>query len=112
MRSFFKIFFASLLAVTVFSIIVFFFLLSFVGRLASKNELKVEAQSVLVLDLNQHYAEQLRDVLSLYLVGRIRMYRDFMMWCGSCKEQRLIRIFPGYISRQTITQTVLPPVKK
>jgi protease IV len=70
MRSFFKIFFASLLAVTVFSIIVFFFILSFVGRLASKNELKVEAQSVLVLDLSQHYAEQLRDVPFAVLSGQ------------------------------------------
>jgi protease-4 len=70
MRSFFKIFFASLLAVTVFSIIVFFFILSFVGRLASKNELKVEAQSVLVLDLNQHYAEQLREMPFSVLSGQ------------------------------------------
>jgi protease IV len=70
MRSFFKIFFASLLAVTVFSLIVFFFLLSFVGRLASKNELKVAPQSVLVLDLGQHYAEQLRDVPFSVLSGQ------------------------------------------
>jgi protease-4 len=62
MRSFFKIFFASLLALVIFTIIVFFFIVSFLGKLASKNELKVEAQSVLVLDLGQHYAEQLRDV--------------------------------------------------
>lgn len=62
MRSFFKIFFASLLALVIFTIIVFFFIVSFLGKLASKNELKIEAQSVLVLDLGQHYAEQLRDV--------------------------------------------------
>src|SRR6185503_18057301 len=69
MRSFFKVFFASLLALVIFTIIVFFFTLTFIGRLASKNEVKVEPNSVLVLDLGQHYAEQLKDVPFAILSG-------------------------------------------
>lgn len=61
MRSFFKIFFASLLALTVFTLLVFFFLVVFIGGLASKETPKVLPKSVLVLDLGQHYAEQLQE---------------------------------------------------
>lgn len=61
MRSFFKTFLASLLAVAVFSLLVFFLLMAFIGGLAAKDVPRVRAKSVLVLDLGQHYAEQLQE---------------------------------------------------
>lgn len=65
MRSFFKIFFASLLALIIFTVIVVFFLISLVGGLASKKAPLVEAKSVLVVNLAQHYKEQSQeDVLA------------------------------------------------
>jgi protease IV len=57
MRSFFKSFFAALLALVVFSVLMFFFFVAVVGGLASKNAPKVRSESVLVLDLGQHFAE-------------------------------------------------------
>ena len=61
MRSFFKIFFASLLALTIFSLLVFFIFVAFIGAVASKEKPRIEAKSVLVLDLGQHFAEQLKE---------------------------------------------------
>jgi len=61
MRSFFKIFFASLLALIIFSLLVFFFFVAIIGGLASKEKPRVAAKSVLVLDLAQHFAEQLKE---------------------------------------------------
>lgn len=61
MKSFFKIFFASLLALIVFTLIIFFFVVGWIGGVASKNAPKVDPQSVLVIDLGQHYAEQEQD---------------------------------------------------
>jgi protease-4 len=61
MRSFFKTFFAALLAVAIFTLIVFFFVVGYIGGLASKEIPKVESNSVLVLDLGQHFAEQLKE---------------------------------------------------
>jgi protease-4 len=58
MRSFFKIFFASLLSLVVFTVLVFFFIVSFVGGLASKDKPDITAKSVLLLNLGQHYKEQ------------------------------------------------------
>jgi len=66
MRSFFKIFFASIVALIVFTLIVVFFLVGWIGGLASKNVPVVEAKSVLVLNLGQHYNEQVQqDPLSV-----------------------------------------------
>jgi protease IV len=61
MGSFFKIFFASLLALIIFTIIGVFFLVSMVGGLASKKTPVIEAKSVLVLNLAQHYKEQAQE---------------------------------------------------
>lgn len=61
MRSFFKTFFASLLALIVFSLIVLFFMVVFVGGLTSKDTPRIRSQSVLVLDLGQHYKEQMQE---------------------------------------------------
>ncbi len=66
MRSFFKTFFASLLALVVFVLLVFFFVVVYVGGIASKDKPKVYAKSVLVLDLGQQFAEQMKEnVLSI-----------------------------------------------
>lgn len=61
MPGFLKTFLASLLAMVVFSLLVFFLLIGFVGGLASRDKPRVKAQSVLVLDLGQHYAGQLKE---------------------------------------------------
>jgi protease IV len=58
MRSFFKIFFASFLAIIVFVLIAFFLVVGTIGGLASKNKPRVEDKSVLVLDLSNEYKEQ------------------------------------------------------
>jgi protease IV len=58
MRSFFKMFFASLLSILVFSLIVVFILLALVSRLTSKEKPEVAAKSVLVLDLGKHFFER------------------------------------------------------
>lgn len=60
MRSFLKIFFASLLALLVFTILAFFFFVSYLGGLAAKEMPKVADNSVLVLDLSQHFKEQVQ----------------------------------------------------
>ncbi len=61
MRSFFKTFFAALLALVIFTLLVFFFFAAFIGGLTSKEKPRVESNSVLVLDLEQHFAEQLKE---------------------------------------------------
>jgi protease IV len=58
MRSFFKIFFASFLAIIVFSLIAFFLLVGTVTGLASKNKTVVNEKTVLVLDLSHELKEQ------------------------------------------------------
>ena len=58
MRSFFKIFFASLLALVVFSVIAFFLAVGMVSALASKEKPRVADKSVLMLNLNQHFSEK------------------------------------------------------
>jgi protease-4 len=60
MGSFFKSFFASLLALLIFSLLAFFFFVAVIGGLASKDKPRVGAKAVLVLDLGQHFAEQLK----------------------------------------------------
>lgn len=60
MGSFFKSFFAALLALLVFTVLLFFFLIAYIGGVASKKMPKVESNSVLVIDLGEHFAEQLK----------------------------------------------------
>ena len=60
MRNFFKIFFASLLALVVFTLLAVFFLVSMIGGIASKDKPRVATKSVIVLDLGQHYQEQVK----------------------------------------------------
>jgi protease-4 len=58
MRNFFKMFGACLLALVIFSVMVFFFMIGYIGGLAYKNVPGVKAKSVLVLDLSKPYMEQ------------------------------------------------------
>ena len=58
MKSFFKIFFASLLSLVIFSLIVFFLFVGWIAGLASRDKPRVEAKSVLVLDLSENFKEQ------------------------------------------------------
>jgi len=57
MKSFFKIFFASLLALLVFCLISFFILIGVVSGISSKDKAKVGTKGVLVIDLNTVYPE-------------------------------------------------------
>ena len=61
MHSFFKMFFASLLALVIFGLVVVLFFVMIVGGLTSKGKPRVESKSVLMLDLSQHYKEQAKD---------------------------------------------------
>ena len=60
MRSFFKIFFASFLALVIFSLLLFFLFLGFVTSLTKKSEPEVEAKSVLSIDLGKKFDEHAR----------------------------------------------------
>jgi protease-4 len=58
MRSFFKIFLASFLALVVFVIVFFFFAVGFVSSIASSPVEQTGANAVLVIDLGESYAEK------------------------------------------------------
>lgn len=57
MKSFFKIFLASLLALVVFCVIIFFVLLGFVSSITADEKVKTGAKAVLVVDLGRNYPE-------------------------------------------------------
>ena len=59
MRSFFKTFLASFLALIVFSFIVFFILLGIISALTTKSKPDIASKSILVLDLSQLYHERM-----------------------------------------------------
>lgn len=61
MRSFFKVFFASLLALIVFAGIGIVILVGIVGSIASQKEVDTGAKAVLFIDLNQTYPEQTQE---------------------------------------------------
>src|SRR5689334_14656400 len=70
MPAFLKMFLASLLAVVVGGLLVFFFVLVFIGGKLAKDIPRVHPGSVLVLDLGQHYQEQLQKNALNILNGR------------------------------------------
>jgi protease-4 len=72
MRSFFKIFFASLLALVVFFLLGLFLLIAMAGSLASSEKEAVAAKSVLVLDLAQEFKEQAQEDAIGEIVNRGR----------------------------------------
>lgn len=59
MKSFFKIFFASLLSLIIFTLIAFFLLLAWAAGITSKEKPRVTSKSVLVLDLSQDFKERM-----------------------------------------------------
>jgi protease-4 len=61
MQGFFKTFFASLLALITFSLLVLLIAVVFVGDLTSKVKPNVRSKAVLVVDLSQHYQEQVEE---------------------------------------------------
>lgn len=69
MRGFFKIFFASLLALFIFSLILFFILVGFASSFAKKDEAKLEAKSVLTLDLSKKFEEHASPGALAFLKG-------------------------------------------
>ena len=83
MGSFFKIFFASFLALVIFCFLSFLLVLTVVSGLASKDKPRVATNTVLLIDLGQHYKDQEQknifsafsgeetDVPSLYDVVRL-----------------------------------------
>lgn len=58
MRSFFKMFFASLLAFIIFCFIIFFLLFAVIASIASKDKPEIAEKSVLVLDLGKYFNER------------------------------------------------------
>ena len=73
MPGFLKMFLASLLAVVVGGLLVFFFILVFIGGKIAKDIPKVHPGSVLVLDLGQHYKEQSQNDPFSALSGRSKV---------------------------------------
>ena len=69
MRNFFKIFFASLLALVIFTLLAVFFLVGFLGGIATKERPRVDAKSVIVLDLGQAFPEQMKQNPLSFLSG-------------------------------------------
>jgi protease-4 len=57
MRSFFKIFLASFLALLVFSLIAFFLMIGAISGIASKDKANTGSKAILVIDLNKLYPE-------------------------------------------------------
>ena len=60
MRSFFKIFFASLLSLVIFSLICLFVIITFISTVASKDKPAVPAKSVLEINLSENFHEQIQ----------------------------------------------------
>jgi protease IV len=58
MRSFFKIFFASLTSLVVFTLLLFFFFVVIIASLASRDKVDVDAKSVLTINLGVNFKEQ------------------------------------------------------
>ncbi len=84
MKSFFKIFFASLLALVVFSLISLFLMVGFISGLTSKDKAQIGSKGIVVIDLSTYYpeigvknplpsfgGEERYDVPSLYDVVRL-----------------------------------------
>jgi protease-4 len=61
MGGFFKSFFAALLALVVFTVIMVFVLAGYIGGLVSSKKPEIEAKSILVIDLAQSIREQVQD---------------------------------------------------
>lgn len=69
MRNFFKIFFATLLALIIFSILAFFFFAVLIGQATKHEKTPVGNNGILVLDLSTSYPEQAKDDALAKLTG-------------------------------------------
>ena len=69
MKSFFKIFFATLLALFIFSLIGFFIMAGIAGSLMSSDKPKIGSKGILLLDLSHTYKEQSSEDLSFKFTG-------------------------------------------
>lgn len=72
MRNFFKIFFACLLALVIFTFLAVFFLVGYAGAIATKDKPRVEAKSVIVLDLGQAFPEQMKKNPLSFISGEMK----------------------------------------
>jgi len=72
MRNFFKIFFACLLALVIFTFLAVFFLVGYLGGIATKERPRVESKSVIVLDLGQAFPEQMKENPLSFVSGEIK----------------------------------------
>src|SRR5690349_3186020 len=94
MGNFFKIFFASLLALIVFCLIGVFLIAALVSGLTQKDKPEIEKQSVLVLDLGQHFKEQKEKGLltnfSINAEGATPGLYDVVRLIGKAKEDKNI----------------------
>jgi protease IV len=70
MKSFFKIFLAALLAILVFTILVFFFFMGMAGSAVSKNMPLLAEKSVLQIDLRTHFEEQSKSNIQSIIKSR------------------------------------------
>jgi protease-4 len=61
MRSFFKIFLASMLSLIIFTLIVIILIIAWVGSLTTKDKPTILSKSILVLNLGQHYMEKVQN---------------------------------------------------
>src|SRR6059058_814176 len=61
MRSFFKIFFASLLSLIIFTLLCLFLVIAFISTVVSKDKPTVPSKSVLVINLSQDFHEKMQN---------------------------------------------------
>src|SRR3954467_5160428 len=92
MRSFFKIFFASFLSLVVFFLICIFFLVAIVSSKLSRDKPDVPSKSVLVIDLGQHFPEQMQNdpIASLSGNGNIPGFYDVIRLLDHAKTDNSI----------------------
>lgn len=75
-------FFASLLAIVIFFLLIFFFFIAWIGSLTTSGKPHIEEKSVIVLNLGQHYKEQVQQNPFGALSGdEEKDIRDYSMCC-------------------------------
>lgn len=93
MRNFLKIFLASFLSIVVFCFILFFLMIAVVAGLASKEKPQVGKNSVLVINLDQHFTERkLEDPFAILSGGETSIpgLYDVVRLIGHAKEDKNI----------------------
>lgn len=97
MRSFFKIFFATFLALIVFSIVAFFVSIGMIGAALTKDRPTVAERSVLVIDLGRYYPEQAEKGLPAAVTGSedlsLGLYDVVRSITNAAKDQQIKGIY-------------------